>query len=238
MVRVALSGLMALVLAGTGLAWVKLNQPVRTVRVVGELTPGEQNEIRTAIEASLGQGLLGINLASVQADIHSLSWPRKVTVRRAWPTALEIHVEKDLAVAVWGDAGYLTSDGRVMQFPDVAKGLPGFVCARSRPPEAMEVYGLLQQTLMNTNLQVSVLRESELGEWEVELDNGLRVLLGRQALADRMRRFSLAFEHELHDRFDMVRYVDARYANGVAVRWKETLVAPLVAYEEHTRYDI
>jgi cell division septal protein FtsQ len=40
-----------------------------------------------------------------------------------------------------------------------------------------------------------------------------------------MHRFRLVYERALQDQLERVRYVDARYANGVAVRWEETLVA-------------
>ena len=216
------------------LLWVELNQPIRTVHVAGELTIGEQNEIRAAMETSLGRGLHGIDLVSVRASIYRLSWPRKVMVRRSWPAGLVIQVEKDLAVAVWGKAGHLTSDGRVMQFPQAPVGLPEFICARSQPRAALQVYERLRETLAGSDVEISVLRESELGEWEIELDSGLRVILGRYGLVARMRRFVLAFERHLHDRIEMAHYVDARYANGIAVRWKTTLLA----YEDETRYGI
>jgi cell division protein FtsQ len=227
--------LIALVMSGAGASlWVELNEPIRVVRVSGALSIAEQNEIRQAMGASLGQGLLGVDLATVQADIRRLSWPRAVTIRRLWPAGLEIQVEKDLAVATWGDDGYLTSDGRIMQFPDEPHGLPGFLCARTSPPVAMEIYGRLKETLASTGVEIALLRESELGEWEVELDNGVRVILGRHGLVDRMRRFRLVFERDLANQTEQVAYVDARYANGIAVRWNETLVA----YEEKTRYGI
>jgi cell division protein FtsQ len=221
------------VLAGA-LVWVELNREIRSVRVDGELTVAEQLQIRRAVSRSLDLGLLGIDLAAVKTDIRGLSWPRSVTVRRRWPAGLDIHVEKDHAVAAWGDEGFLTSDGRVMQFPDIPEGLPGFLCARSQPLQAMEVFGLLRKTLEGTGLEISTLRESKLGEWEVELDAGVRVVLGRHRLVERMRRFRLVHERVLRHRLSTVVYVDARYANGIAVRWEEALVA----YEENPRYDI
>jgi cell division protein FtsQ len=223
-----------LVVLGGVLAWVELNREIRSVRVDGELTVAEQLQIRRAVGGSLGAGLLGIDLATVKNDIHRLSWPRRVTVRRRWPAGLDIQVEKDHAVAVWGDEGFLTSDGRVMQFADTPAGLPGFLCARSRPLQAMEVFGLLRKTLEGTELEIATLRESELGEWEVELDTGMRVVLGRHDLVERMRRFRLVHARVLQDALSTVVYVDARYANGIAVRWEQ---AP-VAYEENSRYDI
>jgi cell division protein FtsQ len=234
MIRLAALSFVALIVVGSALLWVELNQPIRIVRVAGELSAAEQRQIRGAIGGSLGKGLLGLDLTSVQADIRRLSWPREVTVRRLWPAGLEIQVEKDLAVASWGDEGFLTSDGRVMQFPDAPPGLPAFLCHRSAPHEAMKVYGLLKNALASTGVEISTLHESELGEWEVELDSGLRVLLGRHGLVDRMRRFGLVYERALQDKLEMVRYVDARYANGIAVRWEEALVA----YEDKTRYGI
>ncbi|MFP6815001.1 MAG: FtsQ-type POTRA domain-containing protein [Pseudomonadales bacterium] len=231
----AVSVIFALLVVFAGaLVWVELNREIRSVRVDGELTVAEQLEIRRAVASSLGPGLLGIDLATVRNDIQELSWPRTVTIRRRWPAGLDIQVEKDHAVAAWGDEGFLTSDGRVIQFPDEPEGLPGFRCARSQPLQAMEVFGLLRKTLEGTELQISTLRESALGEWEVELDVGVRVVLGRHSLVERMRRFRLVHERVLQHRLSTVVYVDARYANGIAVRWEEALAA----YEGNPRYDI
>lgn len=215
-------------LAGSVALGVKLDTPVRFVRVVGDLTASEQQQIQDTVTPYVGTGLLTVDLDRVAAAVRSLSWPRQVTVRRLWPPGLELHVAREHAVAAWGDDGYVTGEGRVRQFAEVTSGLPVFVCQLSTPPQAMAVYDALQQSLAGTGMAITELSESSLGEWQVGLDNGVRVLLGRDALVARLHRFSRVYQHALAASAPSVRSVDARYGNGVAVRWRESLVA----YEE------
>ena len=102
----------------------------------------------------------------------------------------------------------------------------------------MEVYRLLSEALAPVGIEIAILSESELGEWVVELkaasEPGPRVVLGRSDLAERMGRFVVVYGQVLRDQFDAVRYADARYANGVAVRWDE----PLVAFGAERKYGI
>jgi cell division protein FtsQ len=234
MARFSVILLMAVLVAGFLALLGELNQPVRIVRVLGNITEAEQRQIRDAVTPSLGEGLRSVELMRVAASVYRLSWPRQVTVRRLWPAALELHVERELPIAVWGDEGFLTSEGRVMQFPESSPELPVFSCASSTPREAMEVYGLLYEALTGSGTRIVELSESALGEWEVALENGIRVLLGRHDLGRRMRRFQVVRESVLENRTDAVRYIDARYANGVAVRWQDRFVA----YEERSGYGL
>ena len=109
---------------------------------------------------------------------------------------------------------------------------------RAGPREAMEVYRLLSEALVPVGAHITTLSESALGEWEVELSvadgRGPRVVLGRDRLDERMRRFVVVYGRVLRDQLAAVRYADARYANGVAVRWDE----PLVAYGAERDYGI
>lgn len=223
----------AAIVAAGGVAFgMELDEPVRIVRVLGDLTEAEQQQIRKAVTPYVGKGLITVNLADVASAVSSLSWPQHVSVRRLWPPGLEIQVARVVAVAAWGNDGYVTSEGRVRQFAEPPEGRPAFFCALATPREAMAVYDTLQQTLAGTGLVIVELSESSLGEWHVALDTGVRVLLGRDALGSRLHRFRQVHEQALISAPQSVRYVDARYGNGVAVRWRD----PLVAYEEQTAY--
>ena len=63
---------------------------------------------------------------------------------------------------------------------------------------------------------------------------GPRVILGRDHLVARMERFVVVYGQVLQKQLDAVRYADARYANGVAVRWDE----PLVAFSTEGNYGV
>lgn len=212
-----------------------LNQPVGLVRVIGDLNAHERQAIREVVSPYLDQGLLRLRLDSIKSDLYRLSWPRTVSVRRLWPAGLSIHVDKQQALARWGAGGYLSSEGAVIPAAgeDLA-GLPELDCKRSTPSEAMDLYRLLSEALEPTGARIARLSESSLGEWSAELDTGPRVVLGRERLVERMQRFSVVYARVLRDQLEAVGYADARYANGVAVRWEP----PLMAYKEQENYGV
>ncbi len=220
MSRLLLVLLPVVLLVGAGAAWIAVNEPIRAVRVEGMLTDGEQRAIRDVITHSLDQPLLSLDLNQVKQRIRSLSWPREVSVRRIWPATLLIIVEKESPVARWGSDEFLTSDAKVVQLPQGDDSLPGFDCHLSAPKKAMEVFHQLQDVLADSDLVIRTLEESASGEWRVTLDNGVTVMLGSERLLDRIHRFTLVHDQALSKRTGIVAQVDARYSNGVAVRWR------------------
>lgn len=205
--------------------WRQLDQPLRAVRVQGALSEAEQQAIRDVVSRSLTDGVLSVDLAELTARIRGLSWPRSVQVRRVWPDALVIHVEKESVVAGWGDAGYLTSAGRVVQLADADLQVPTLSAAMSTPRHAMEMYQMFETRVNTVGLSIVHLEENALGEWLLGLEGGMTVALGNEAVSERLSRFLLAYGRALGARADEIAHVDARYANGLAVRWTEPLLA-------------
>jgi cell division protein FtsQ len=80
---------------------------------------------------------------------------------------------------------------------------------------------LLDQIVARENLAISVLQENKQGEWGLQILHGPRVLLGATKLNERMHRFLLVYRRVLRNAERVAEYVDARYANGVAVRFIE-----------------
>lgn len=211
--------LLCLILAGWSV-WRQLDRPVRSVRVEGLLSPAEQGAIRDVVSRTLDEGVLSLDVAEVSDRILALSWPRAVEVRRVWPDTLVIRVEKESVVAAWGDDGYLTSAGKIVQLADGAKGVPELSTLLSEPRRAMEIYQVLESRVNPAGLRIVRLEENSLGEWLITLEGGATLALGNEALIDRLERFLLAYRRALSDRHDELAHVDMRYDNGLAVRWK------------------
>ena len=73
--------------------------------------------------------------------------------------------------------------------------------------------------LAGTGLRINELFLSERFAWNVQLNNGIKLNLGRKEFIDRFQRFIDLFE--LLDRQEKsVDYVDLRYDTGLAVGWK------------------
>ena len=218
------------------LVYVQLDQPVKRVLVRGQLDGAEQAQVQRAVRATLDGGLLSADLKALSDGILRLGWPRNVTIRRDWPAGLSIEVEKPAVVARWQDA-YLASDGRVVRLPTERSGLPRFECALSAPRRAMETYLRMNEIAAAAGLTIETLTESPFGEWTVvfrtphRLD--LQVHLGAESTPERLERFVIVYRQQLADRTEEIEAVDARYDNGVAVRWVQDQA--LVAAADATR---
>jgi cell division protein FtsQ len=215
------------------LAWIELDVPISSVRVEGQLDTAERASIRHAVAAQLRSGstpgtrgvpggILSTDLDALQQAIRDLSWPRHVAVRRLWPDGLVVSVDKEMVVAAWRDA-YLNTEGKVVQWPVARADLPIFDCQVSHPRAAMEVYQRLNDATAPVGLRIERLAQNELGEWTVNFSTGIKLILGAERLTQRVARFLVVYERELAQKEDLVEQVDARYANGVAVRWRQPL---------------
>lgn len=226
MIRNALAGLVLMVLLVAGLSfWRQLDQPLRAVRVQGLLTEAEQRAIQETVARSLSDGVLSVDLAELTERLRALSWTRSVEVRRVWPDTLLIQVEKESVVAVWGDQGYVTSAGRVVQLADAAHELPRLTAALSTPRQVMEMYLMLESRVGAVGLSIRELEENGLGEWRMVFEDGMTVALGNEAVTQRLGRFLVAYQRGLGERAGEIAHIDVRYANGLAVGWKEPLLA-------------
>jgi cell division protein FtsQ len=226
LIRNVLAVLVLVVLLVTGLSvWRQLDQPLRSVRVQGPLSEAEQLAIRNVVSQSLDDGVLSVDLAGLTQRIHDLSWPRSVQVRRVWPDMLLIEVEKESVVAVWGDNAYLTSAGKVVQLADEERSLPFLSAALSTPRQTMQMYQMLEMRVNTVGLSIVQLEENGLGEWLMGFDGGMTVALGSEQVTERLARFLMAYRRALGERSSEIAHVDVRYANGLAVRWKEPLIA-------------
>ena len=214
---VALLGLAAVA------AWlyVSLDRPVRSVEVSGSLAPAEAAEVQRRLNELKPRRLLSTDLGALREHLMDLSWPRLVHIRRVWPDTISIRIERQLVVAKWGREGYLTAGGELVSGLDRAVTLPLLDCEVASPQKALEVYRYLQDIASEDGLEISALAENALGEWRLELANGVRAHLGADALRSRMGRFMAVHRHLAHQSEQAMRYLDLRYANGAAVRFDE-----------------
>lgn len=232
MAKLAAFLLVLLLAFGALVGWIELDAPISSVRVEGQLDAAERAAIRQVVVAELragvhgaagpSGGILSTDLEALQQAIRDLSWPRHVTIRRLWPDGLVVSVDKEMVIAAWRDA-YLNTEGKVVQWPVVRADLPIFDCQVSQPRAAMEVYQRLNDATARVGLRIDRLAQNELGEWTVSFSGGIKLVLGSERLTQRVARFLVVYERELVHKKDSVEQVDARYANGVAVRWRQPL---------------
>jgi cell division protein FtsQ len=73
---------------------------------------------------------------------------------------------------------------------------------------------------VEAGMRLSQMQLDERGAWELLLDNGVRLRLGRQRLEERFERFMLAASRIVAARATEIVYVDLRYSSGFAIGWR------------------
>jgi cell division protein FtsQ len=79
--------------------------------------------------------------------------------------------------------------------------------------------------MQEAGMRIAALRLDERGAWEMDLDSGVTVRLGRRQVDERIDRFIRTASPVIAHRMSEITYVDMRYSNGFAIGWR-TQAAP------------
>jgi cell division protein FtsQ len=90
----------------------------------------------------------------------------------------------------------------------------------------MQQYQVLSQMLRPLGFSVARLELRERGSWFLttgagSAGPGIELLLGRDQLIEKMRRFIVIYDKTLKEQITNIASIDLRYANGLAVSWRE-----------------
>jgi len=205
----------------------RLDQPIALVRVEGELRNSDPEVLEEILEPLITDGFLRLDLVAIRAALEEDPWVAAARVSRQWPDTLVVHIEEEVPIARWGDSGFLNRHGETLEVGNLEglEALPRLLGPDGEARRVMQQYHEVSVLLRPTRLRVSEFRRDQRGAWYVRLDEGVEIVLGRGDVLDKMRRFLVVYDHVLRDHFTAVAAVDARYPQGVAVRWKEPVEA-------------
>lgn len=194
--------------------------PLREVRINGGLAHVTLEQVETIVRRELEGNFFTLDLAAARAAFEKLPWVRKVNVRRQWPDRLEVTLEEHVPLARWGNTALVNTEGEVFTAAYDGK-LPLFVGPPASAKEMAIQYGYFQRSLaaigqVPVQVQVSLRRA-----WEVRLDSGLTLELGRDSIESRLDRFIAAYDRTVNRLQRKLDYADLRYPNGFAVRIPE-----------------
>jgi cell division protein FtsQ len=218
----ALSGL-AGVLAFAALLVFALDQPITSVTVQGRFQRVSALDVEQVVRERVRKaGLVTADLAAVQKTIEGLPWVERASVGRVWPRGLEVRVIEQVAAARWGANGLLNARGEL--FLAESRFIPPELPRLSGPDgtegAVAQRYLATQGRLVEGGLRIAALRLDARGAWELDLDNGVSVRLGRRQIDERFERFVAAALPLVVQRASDLAYVDMRYTNGFAVGWR------------------
>ena len=191
--------------------------PLREVKVNGQLTHVTREQVQLIVKRELKGNFFTLDLEQAKSAFQKLPWVRSVSVRRRWPDRLEVAVEEHEALARWGSMALVNTRGELF---GAASGsdLPVFIGPGGSEKELAQRYGQFRQALQPIGLAPTQVVLSPRRAWQLRLDNGLTVELGREQVEPRLAKFVRVYGQTLAKLDRPVQYVDLRYPNGFAVR--------------------
>jgi len=199
--------------------------PIQSVRIVNTIQHVSQSALKGVIEPQIKEGFFRINVDQISDDIEELPWVHRAAVRRVWPGQLVVNIEEQKPFAIWNDDALVNVDGvsfRPEKIDDSLAGLPHFVGPAGTENMMTDKYRALTKSVFDQEINIVRVELSGRRAWDLELDNGLILNMGRESVVKRLNRFAGVYQSDIKAKLNQIDGIDLRYTNGFAVRWRHT----------------
>jgi cell division protein FtsQ len=157
----------------------------------------------------------------LQYVVEELPWIAQASIRKQWPETVKIYVVEHRPSAIWNGTSMLNNEGDIF-YADVSL---------VNTDELIKLYGmdstssLVLQTwreivpkFTKLGLTISSVVLNDRQAWQLILENGIRLELGKDSLDERLERF-FSLYNQLGQDSQKVSYIDLRYDTGAAIGW-------------------
>ncbi len=191
--------------------------PLREIHVIGDAGHVTNEQVAAVIARELRGNFFTVDLAQAREAFEKLPWVRKVNVRRQWPDRLEVSVEEHRPLARWGSTALVNAHGEVFEAA-ISSALPVFFGPEGTAAEVVARYAEFDRLLAPIGRKVELITLSARRSWQLRLDDGMVLQLGRENLETRLAGFVWAYQRTVARLPQLPAHVDLRYSNGFAVR--------------------
>jgi cell division protein FtsQ len=199
--------------------------PVQEIVVSGDRLFIDDQQIETLIKQSQPGSFFELDVNQTHQTVEAMPWVYRASVRKRWPSGLEIFVVEQQPTAIWNGDMLLNQYGDAFDAQISSDDLnskitlPNLYGPGGSEQTALQGYRNMQSLLETSNLYIVEMFLSERFAWNVQLNNGIKLNLGRTKFIDRLQRF-VDLLPLISQQDKQVDYVDLRYDTGLAVGWK------------------
>ncbi|HSW68806.1 MAG TPA: cell division protein FtsQ/DivIB [Gammaproteobacteria bacterium] len=195
--------------------------PIHQVKIYGakHLNP---KEIQRLLMPLVSKGFFAVEVDQVKEQLLQAPWIANASVTRIWPDQVLVTITEHQPIARWNENNLLSSTGEIFT-PDVNSypaGLPHFIGPEGQQITMLEFYSKLNDIFHPLHLKITRLQLSPYLSWDVEFVNGMKMRLGYKDILTRVSHFVKVYSKIVGERAGDVDYIDLRYPNGLAIRWK------------------
>lgn len=234
--RIALAVFAIAVMAGAGLglkeAVIKVNtQQVSKVQIEGKLDFADLAELEQVVNRYVAKGMVALDLDLLKQELEADPWVRDAEVLRQWPDILIIRVEEEAAIARWGESRLVNRYGELFEPERINDqlALPYLFGPQGSAHDVMLQYKQFNQLLYPLGVRIRELELNDRGAWTITFmeaaqtagELNVTVKVGRDEVLQRMRRLVVWLESDEARDMGRIESIDLRYANGLAVAFRE-----------------
>jgi cell division protein FtsQ len=189
------------------------------VSIAGDLSDDQRQDVYKRLIGAMDGGQ---RISEIKQLLEATGWIHHVEVSRRWPDKLLISIVNETPIAYWNDDAFISRDGKVF----FSRYQHGGDLAQLYGPVGEELlvtqqYEQLNNALLKSGQEIEVLSLDDRGSWQFADAAGVKVLLGKEHITERIQRYLQVIDDGgLVRRMDNVMRIDTRYSNGVSVSWK------------------
>ena len=187
-------------------------RPILRVAFAGDVDRLAPSDLESFAAGVRGHSANGATLAAIREAARRVPWVRDASVRRQFPDAVEVRFEAHVALARWGEGALVSPQGEIFM-AETAGALPRFAGPEEGAREMARRFPGVVRAVAPLGSDVSELRLSARGAWQLRLASGLTLELGRGDIEERIARFASAWP-----KLAGATHADLRYGNGFALR--------------------
>ena len=219
--------LVLLPLLGTGIYQFKQNTllPINTIQLLGRFESIDPKEIESLLRPYVGAGFFSLDIQQVRALVSQKPWVESVSIRRKWPDRLMVTIVEKTPVARWDETHLISNQAQVFEAQtEIFRHLPQVHAVNSRPQAILYQYYAIASRFDALDEKVIGFNMDSRGAVEIELLDGLKIKLGREAIERKVERLVSIYARQIRPRREDIKQLDLRYSNGLAVGWKNEVL--------------
>lgn len=203
------------------------NLTIKSVEVTGNLKILDKAQLQPAIEPFTKTNLYLLDAKALETELENNPWVQSASMTRIWPDKLTIKIFEQRPVAFWGEKEMLAENGEIIKavLKEKKGVLPTLYSPRDKGRNMATGFLKIREWMKDFPLKMVEFKEDARGSWQIKLENGMTLKVGREHQEKRLRRFMVGYEQSLVNVINKISVVDLRYTNGFAVQWKKGLSA-------------
>ena len=195
---------------------------IKSIEVTGDLNTVNKTLLEPLIAPFVKTNLYLINTKGLEKAIEANEWVYSAALTKIWPDKLIVKIHEQKPVAFWGKDAMLSKQGEIIHavLDDKKGSLPMLYSPESKGRNMAKAFLQIREWMKGFPVKLVEFKEDARGSWQIKLENGLVVKIGRNHHEKRIRRFMVGYRQKLISVVNKIHTVDLRYTNGFAVKWK------------------